>query len=174
MSTSLSVILRRLALVFSAGALVLAALMIFSYDLIKIDWVSFMEVQPSFRPMEQPLPVPERSIPVEGPVSIPNMGAPTNPVEADATSTARGAELFGIHCALCHGPTGDGTGAVAAFLQERKPADMTSPVVKSLSDGAIFLTISNGKLPFMVPMNENLTVRERWDVVNYVRILQAQ
>ena len=88
--------------------------------------------------------------------------------------SARGAVLFGIHCTPCHGPAGKGTGPVAAFLQERKPADLTSPVVKSLSDGAIFLTISNGKLPFMVPMNENLTVRERWDVVNHIRILQAQ
>ncbi|MFH1185348.1 MAG: cytochrome c [Chloroflexota bacterium] len=174
MSTAFSVILKRLAPVLAAGALVLAALMIFSYDVIKIDWVSFMEVQPSFRQMEAPLPVPERSIPVEGPVSIPNMGAPGNPVEADATSIARGTELYGINCAPCHGLDGKGTGPVAAFLQERKPADLTSAVVQSLSDGAIFLTISNGKLPFMVPMNENLTVRERWDVVNYIRILQAQ
>jgi mono/diheme cytochrome c family protein len=174
MSTAFSVILRRLALVFGAGALVLVALMIFSYDVIKIDWVSFMEVQPSFRQMEEPLPVPERSIPVEGPVSIPNMGAPANPVEADETSIARGVELYGINCTPCHGPDAKGTGPVAAFLQERKPADLTSAVVQSLSDGAIFLTISNGKLPFMVPMNENLTVRERWDVVNYIRILQAK
>jgi hypothetical protein len=63
---------------------------------------------------------------------------------------------------------------VAALRQQRKPADLTGPVVRALSDGAIFLTISNGKLPFMVPMNENLTVRERWDVVNYLRTLQAQ
>ena len=59
-------------------------------------------------------------------------------------------------------------------LQQRPPADLTSPVVRSLSDGAIFLTISNGKLPYMVPLNENLTVRERWDVVNYLRTLQTK
>jgi len=174
MSTSLSVILKRLALVFAALALVLGVMSIFTYDIIKIDWLSFMEIQPSYRQMESPLPVPERSIPVEGPVSIPNMGAPSDPVEADETSIARGAELFTINCVPCHGADARGTGSVAAFLQERKPADLTSAVVRSLSDGAIFLTISNGKLPFMVPMNENLTVRERWDVVNYIRTLQAQ
>jgi mono/diheme cytochrome c family protein len=102
------------------------------------------------------------------------MGAPGNPVEADPTSVARGAELYTINCVPCHGAEGGGNGPVAAFLQERKPADLTSAVVTSLSDGAIFLTISNGKLPFMVPMNENLTVRERWDVVNYLRTLQAE
>lgn len=174
MSTRLSVILQRLALVFVAAGLVLGVLMLFSYDVIKIDWISFMEIQPSYRQMEHPLPVPERSIPVEGAVSIPNMGAPENPVTADETSIARGTELFGINCSPCHGADGKGNGPVAAFLQERKPADLTSPVLSSLSDGAIFLTISNGKLPFMVPLNENLTVRERWDVVNYVRVLQKK
>jgi len=174
MSTTWSVILKRLAVVFAGLALILGILMIFSYDIIKIDWLSFMEVQPSYKPMDNPLPVPERSIPIEGPVSIPNMGAPSNPVEADETSIARGAELFAINCVPCHGADAKGTGAVAPFLQERKPADLTSPVIRSLSDGAIFLTISNGKLPYMVPLNENLTVRERWDVVNYLRTLQSK
>jgi hypothetical protein len=174
MSTSLSVILRRLALVSVAGAVLLGVLALFSYDVIKIDWISFMEIQPSYRQMEDPLPLPDRSIPIEGPVSIANMGAPSNPVLADDVSLTRGAQLFGINCQPCHGANGAGAGPVAPFLQERKPADLTGPVVRSLSDGAIFLTISNGKLPFMVPVNENLTVRERWDVVNYVRTLQAK
>jgi mono/diheme cytochrome c family protein len=174
MSTSLSVIIKRLALLFAAVAVGLSVMMLFTYDVIKVDWLSFMEIQPSYRQMEDPRPVPERSIPVEGPVSIPNMGAPSNPVEADQTSVTRGAELFGINCVPCHGAEGTGNGPVAAFLQQRKPADLTSAVVTSLSDGAIFLTISNGKLPFMVPMNENLNVRERWDVVNYIRTLQSE
>ena len=174
MSTSLSVILKRLAMVFLAGATVIGVMMLFTYDIIKIDYLSFMKVQQSFKPMEQPLPVPERSIPIEGAVSIPNMGAPSNPIAADETSLARGAELFSINCVPCHGADGKGTGPVAAFLQQRKPADLTSAVIASLSDGAIFMTISNGKLPFMMPMNDNLTVRERWDVVNHLRTLQAQ
>ena len=55
MSTSLSVILKRFALLFGVAVAVLGVLMIFSYDVIKIDWVSFMEIQPSFKPMEDPL-----------------------------------------------------------------------------------------------------------------------
>jgi mono/diheme cytochrome c family protein len=156
------------------AAVLFGVLLLFSYDVIKIDWVSFMEIQPSYRAMEAPLPLPERSIPIEGPVSVANMGAPVNPVPPDEISLVRGAELFAITCQPCHGADGKGTGPVAPFLQEKKPADLTGPVVRALSDGAIFMTISNGKLPFMVPMNENLTVRERWDVVNYLRTLQAQ
>ena len=33
------------------------------------------------------------------------------------------------------------------------------------------MTITNGVPDRMPPLNENLTVSERWDVVNYVRTL---
>ena len=172
MSTSLNVILKRLGLVFLAAAIVIGVLMLFSYDVIKIDWPSFMEIQPSFKPMDDPLPVPAQSIPIEGPAYIPNMGAPTNPVPADDASLARGAELFHINCTACHGVGGKGDGPVAAFLQKKKPADLTSPAIQFLSDGAIFMVITNGMPGTMPALNENLTVRERWDVVNFVRTLK--
>ncbi len=173
MSTSLSVILKRFAVLAVIAAAMVGILLIFSYDIIKIDWPSFMEIQPSYKPMEDPLPVPDQSIPIEGPASIPNMGAPTNPVPADEASIARGAELFHINCSACHGDDGKGDGKVAAFLQN-KPADLTGPVVTFLSDSAIFLTITNGVAGKMPALNENLLVRERWDVVNYVRTLQKK
>jgi mono/diheme cytochrome c family protein len=172
MSTSLSVILKRLGYVFLAAGVLLGISMIFSYDVIKIDWPSFMEIQPSYKPMEDPLPVPAQSIPIEGPAYIPNMGAPTNPVPADDVSTARGSELFHINCSACHGAEGKGNGPVAAFLQKKKPADLTSPAVQFLSDGAIFMVITNGMPGTMPALNENLTVRERWDVVNFIRTLK--
>jgi len=69
-------LLRQLFWIFTALGILLAVILIFSYDIIKIDWISFMEIQPSYRPMENPLPPPERSIPIEGPVAIPGMAAP--------------------------------------------------------------------------------------------------
>jgi mono/diheme cytochrome c family protein len=147
--------------------------MLFTYDVIKVEWPSFMEIQPSYRPMEDPLPVPARSIPVEGPVSIPNMGAPENPVTADETSITRGAELFAINCQMCHGETGEGNGPVAPFLVNFKPANLTQGVVQDKSDGALFLTVTNGVTGRMPALNENLTVRERWDVINFIRTLKA-
>ncbi len=157
--------------VFAVLAVLSAVLLLFSFDIIKIDWVSFMEVQPGYRNMEEPLQPPARSIPVDGPAYIPNMGAPDNPVPADAASLQRGAELFAINCAICHGPNGEGNGRVGLMLQF-KPANLTGVLVQSLSDGAIFLTISNGKAGRMPALNENLTVRERWDIVNFVRTLK--
>jgi mono/diheme cytochrome c family protein len=74
---------------------------------------------------------------------------------------------------MCHGEAGKGNGTIAPFLINYKPADLTSDLIKSKTDGSIFLTISNGVDGRMPALNENLTVRERWDVVNYIRALQA-
>lgn len=172
MSTSLSVILRRFAMIFAVVGVLVGIAMLFSFDIIKIEWPSFMEIQPSYRPMENPLPPPEHSIPIEGPIAIPGLGAPENPTLADEASITRGKELFVINCQMCHGVSGQGNGPIAPFLLNFKPANLTSDVVQSKSDGSIFLTISNGLEDRMPALNENLTVSERWDVVNYVRTLK--
>lgn len=163
---------KQLAWVLGTLGFLVGVMMLFTYDIIKIDWPSFMEIQPSFRPMEHPLPPPERSIPIEGAVSIPGMGAPENPTAANESSVTRGAELYALHCQMCHGATGEGNGSVAAFLIRYKPANLTTDVVQSKSDGSFFLTISNGLDGKMPALNENLTVSERWDVVNFLRSLK--
>lgn len=163
---------KQLLVMFAVLAVLVGVLLLFTFDIVKVQWVSFMGLQPSFSSMEQPLPVPARSIPVEGPAYIPGLGAPTNPVEADQASVTRGAQLFAIHCAMCHGAVGEGNGQLAALLANR-PANLTQPVVQNKSDGALFLTITNGVAGRMPALNENLMVRERWDVVNFLRTLAA-
>lgn len=164
-------LLRQLFWVFTVLGVLFGVILLFSYDIIKVEWISFMEIQPSYEEMEDPLPVPARSIPIEGPIAIPGMGAPENPVEADEASITRGSNLYEIHCRMCHGATGEGNGPIAPFLVNSRPANLTSPVVQAKSDGSIFLTITNGIDGKMPPLNENLTVPERWDVVNFLRTL---
>jgi len=164
-------LLKQLFWVFLTLGILFGVLELFLFDVIKIDWIGFMEIQPSYRPMESPLPPPERSIPVEGAIAIPGMGAPENPTVADDASLTRGAELYAIHCKMCHGPAGEGNGSISAFLAN-KPANFTTDVVQSKSDGSFFLTISNGVDGRMPALNENLTVSERWDVVNFLRTLK--
>jgi mono/diheme cytochrome c family protein len=162
---------KQLVVVFLVVFVLFGGLMFFAYDLIKIDWIVFMEIQPSFDAQEDPLPVPERSIPVDGPASIPNLGAPVNPVPADDVSIQRAANLYVINCAMCHGSTGEGNGQIAALLAN-KPSNLTLDITQDKSDGALFLTLTNGVAGRMPPMIENLTVRDRWDVVNYMRTLE--
>lgn len=165
-------LLRQLFWVFTVLGILLAVTLLFTYDIIKIDWISFMEIQPSYEAMESPRPVPARSIPIDGPITIAGMPPPENPVEADEASVTRGGELYAIHCQMCHGQTAEGNGPIAPFLAN-KPANLTTPVVQAKSDGSIFLTITNGVDGKMPPLNENLTVPERWDVVNYLRTVTA-
>ncbi len=139
-----------------------------TYEVIQLDWISFMEVQPSYRPMEAPRPVPADSIPVDGPVFIQGLGSPENPVAADDVSLQRGQILYALNCAVCHGPNGKGDGPMAAHLKV-KPEDLTGSGVQNSSDGTIFLVITNGVPGNMPALRENLTPRERWDVVNYVK-----
>lgn len=162
--------IKRPGILVAAVVVLFGGLLLFTYDVIKVDWISFMEIQPSYRPMENPLPVPARSVPVEGPAYVAGMGAPVNPVEADATSLERGRLLYGVHCSHCHGVGAQGDGGVAPFLAN-KPANLTLPATQTKSDGALFLAISNGVTGRMPALNENLTVRDRWDVVNFLRTL---
>ncbi|RMF47168.1 MAG: cytochrome c [Anaerolineae bacterium] len=145
----------------------LAGLLV-TYEVIQLDWLSFMEVQPAYRPMEAPRPVPADSIPVDGPIYIQGLGSPENPVEADDVSLQRGQILYALNCAVCHGPNGKGDGPMAAHLKEQ-PADLTDVGVQNSSDGTLFLVITNGVPGSMPALRENLTPRERWDVVNYVK-----
>ena len=176
---------KQLLVVGAVLVVLIGVLTMFSYDIIKIQWVGFMGIQPSHGPMNNPLPVPPKSIPVEGPAYIPGLGAPVNPVPADKVSVTRGAEIFAINCKMCHGD-GTGNGTVAAFLAKIKPADLTSAIIQNKDDGTLFISISNGifnptnsffpDIQFsgtMPPMNENLTVRDRWDVINFIRTLKA-
>ncbi len=143
--------------------------LLFTYEIIKVDWVSFMENQPSYRPMEDPLPLPKGAVPVDGPVYVPGVPWP-NPVPADEVSLARGETLYNIYCAVCHGPQGKGDGVMKAYLKTSPPPDLTSPAVASRDDVSIFnmMTFGGGTMPNF----RDLTVRERWDIVNYVRKLQ--
>jgi mono/diheme cytochrome c family protein len=157
-----------------AGLVVLIGLVViemFAYDVIKVSWVTFMQIQPAFQPMHDPLPVSTDAVPVDGVAYNMALGLPSNPVPADKVSITRGAELFKINCVLCHGTGGKGDGPVASKLLN-KPFDLTSFPIHSFTDGGIFFVISTGVPGKMPALNENLTVRERWDVVNFVRTLK--
>jgi mono/diheme cytochrome c family protein len=144
--------------------------LLFSYEIISVDVTSFMEDQPSIDYQESPRRLlPEGSIPLSQPLYG---GATANPVPADEVSLQRGEILYQLHCAVCHGPTGLGDGPVVQFWREsaRRPADLTEVRIAEYPGGTIYRIISQG-IGGMPPLRENLTERQRWDVINYVRSL---
>jgi mono/diheme cytochrome c family protein len=86
-----------------------------------------------------------------------------NPVPADRTSVAAGNALFDRYCASCHGSNGKGSSI---------GPDLTSPGVRSQTDGALFWKIAQGKSP-MPSFADTLTAHQRWDLVNYIRTLAS-
>ena len=49
---------KRIAITIGAFLAILALGLLLTYQVIHVDWITFMEIQPSFRPMEDPLPIP--------------------------------------------------------------------------------------------------------------------
>ncbi|MGE3775717.1 MAG: cytochrome c [Pirellulaceae bacterium] len=86
-------------------------------------------------------------------------------------SARRGAEVFNVHCVACHGASGKGDGLVA---QRGFPPPPPLPTGKSIQmkDGQLFHILTWGQ-GSMASMASQLTRGQRWDVVNFVRTLQA-
>ncbi|MCP5100274.1 MAG: cytochrome c [Chloroflexi bacterium] len=145
--------------------------LLFTYEIIKVDFPTDMADSPAVDYQEGP-----RFLPPEGAVSLHGQpivldALPDNPVVADDVSLQRGEQLYGIHCALCHGENGYGDGPIAEFYEESPPPDIVGSNIGALFDGVIFRTITQGQNT-MPALSENLTPRERWDVVNYLRTLE--
>ena len=160
-------------LIFAVPALVV---LLFSYDVIDVAFDSFMEKQESIGYEEGPrLKAPALAVPVSRPLYVSQGVDMQNPVPADEVSLQRGEILYSLHCALCHGESGQGNGPVTEFWRDdaRSPANLMSERTRLLSDGAIYVFITQG-VGAMPPLRYNLSERQRWDAINYLRALQAQ
>jgi len=99
------------------------------------------------------------------------------PVEVSREMMYRGRERFKIHCAPCHGISGDGNGPVhvrAAGLGEgtwTPPTDLRSQTVADRSVGHLYNSIKNG-IRNMPAYGPQITPEDRWAIVAYVRALQ--
>ena len=123
-------------------------------------------------------PFPARSVPVMGiPTKVANRDEAkslVNPIPVSATSLKIGRNLFRIYCAACHGLSGKADSPVSSKIGA---IDLTDDYVqKSLTEGWVWGTITFGSyvMPaYGVPGEQggsnDLSVEERWHVVNYVK-----
>lgn len=145
-------------------------------------WSTDMVNQPSVKPQEGEMtPFPERSIPVGGqPTKVASREEAkemASPVRATASSIKQGRTLFKIYCAACHGLTGKADSPVSAKIGAISLVD--SYVQDNLTEGWIFGTITFGS--YVMPAygkpagrgdirgSNDLSIEERWHVVNYVK-----
>jgi mono/diheme cytochrome c family protein len=93
------------------------------------------------------------------------------PLHVDRAFVQRGRRDFETFCAACHGILGDGTSAVAPKMRLCKPEDLTSADARSYPPGRVFQAIRAG-YGLMPPYAVQLSERDAWAVVAYVRALQ--
>ena len=90
-----------------------------------------------------------------------------NPVDVTKAGLAAAATLYHENCQPCHGDTGKGNGPNTAFL-ETTPANFTDEKMMSEeTDGALFWKMSTGQGE--MPSWGQLSVTQRWELVNYLR-----
>lgn len=87
-----------------------------------------------------------------------------------AAALERGRQEFGIYCAPCHGPAGDGNG----YITHRgfpHPPSYHSAQLRQAPDSLFYDVITNG-YGIMYPYGDRLAPADRWNVVTYIRALQ--
>lgn len=168
------------------NALVLAVLALGGagcWEQVSHEWFSQMKKQPAVQPGEdrQPLAPPERTIPVGGlapridfpiPAFAPEAAALVNPIPSTPASLARGKQMYGIYCSVCHGLDGMSNQAelpVARRMSESGMPPLPLIATPGYSDGFIFTKIRYGK-PGM-PAYPQIPPEDRWHIVNYLRTL---
>ena len=158
-----------------------------------------MRISRSFDPYENTIAPPENSVPFASGNNTPgpgrlNTGQPepglmpapfaqtdllgsvvqnlSNPVPADQASLDRGEVLFNRMCAVCHGAAGVGA---QANVIEKYPLliayNLSGPVVAEYSDGHIYGIVRVGR-GLMPPYGHQISHFDRWNIVNYIRVLQ--
>lgn len=97
--------------------------------------------------------------------------APVDARPAGENAGERGAELYGVFCAPCHGDAGRGDGPVRAILAEPPPS-LVSDALRRAGDAHILRVIERGQ-GSMYPYRGRVTAAERADILAFLRRLQA-
>ena len=165
-------------------AMVVAAMALFVLAGARAAWCFPWSIDmfrgPAIQPLEvSPRVMPEGTLPTDTGTPPQDLEQATikahNPLKPTAENIAHGKELFTNTCAPCHGESGHGDGPVAHLLHAHgfDPKNLATGVAKSLPDGYIYGYIRDGGI-HMPAYADAMNADERWDVVMYVRQLEAQ
>ena len=102
-----------------------------------------------------------------------------NPFPITEDGLAKGKELYTTFCGICHGEKGDGLGYL--YNEEANPNAKYPAAPANLIAGDL-LTASNGRYYHAIMYGKNvmgaykdkISYEERWQVIHYIRSLQAK
>lgn len=87
--------------------------------------------------------------------------------------SAEAARLFNINCAICHGVDGKASGPLAVSEKVGGIANLTTDVYVQMADGTMYHSIHYGKNN-MGSYASQLSRKQRWQMVQYIRLLQPK
>ncbi|MCB0596093.1 MAG: cytochrome c [Lewinellaceae bacterium] len=101
-----------------------------------------------------------------------------NPFPITAAGLERGKELYNIFCSICHGEKGDGLGYLVSDSNPNvkypaAPANFLLDAFVTSSNGRYYHSIMYGK-NVMGSYKDKISYEERWQVIHYIRSLQAK
>lgn len=102
----------------------------------------------------------------------------TNPYPITTAGMARGKTLYEINCGICHGNKGDGEGWLVSednlnAVYPAQPAILVNDTFTLASNGRLYHAIMYGK-NVMGGYGDKLSYEERWQVIHFIRSLQAK
>lgn len=106
-----------------------------------------------------------------------------NPFPITKNGLERGKNLYDINCGICHGVVGDGAGYLVrdpnpatgdkGGVYPAAPANFLLPQFVDTTNGLYYHAIMYGK-NVMGAYTDKLSYEERWQVIHYIRALQAK
>ncbi len=100
----------------------------------------------------------------------------SNPFPITKAGLARSKPLYDVSCGICHGEKGDGQGWLVTMPDSKYPAqpkNLVSDEMISAGNGRYYFAIEYGK-NVMGAYTDKLSFEERWQVIHYIRSLQAK
>jgi len=88
-------------------------------------------------------------------------------------SLEEGKKLYNIYCAVCHGKKGAANGTIVENGKYPPPPSYFREDILKLPEGKMFHSVTHGK-NLMGGYSSQLNQEERWQVVSYIRDMQAK
>jgi mono/diheme cytochrome c family protein len=147
----------------------------------RVGWFSTMRHQRSVKPYAKPIPSVPGTVPVTGAepsVDLSTADRLVNPRTRTSQSINQGRFLYQTYCQVCHGEGGRGDGPISSaaggpFFGVRS---LVNDTIARRTDGYIYAVIVSGQVMgrgLMPVYGDKVRGDDRWDLVNYVRTLQA-
>lgn len=98
-----------------------------------------------------------------------------NPFPITDAGLERGKELYDVFCGICHGDKGDGAGYLVrddGGVYPAQPANFLLDEHLNATNGRYYHAIIHGR-NLMGAYADKLSYEERWQVIHYIRSLQA-